>query len=434
MMIFSGRRSRCWLLGCAIGCGASLGAYAAAAAPAATGATSTAPEPADLWQAINAHSLPLVQRYATDPNAVDALGQPALLLAASRGYADIAAWLLERGADVDIRGPRNWTPLIAAAFGGHADVVALLLQHGADRSAVSADGLNALFYAIDYRYADIVDTLLATGTRADANAATAVQFQDGHSALMRAAMRNAGDIAARLLAAGAHVEQRDARGRTALFYAADYHALDVLAALQRAHANIGARDPAGNTALIAMAAKGEVDTARRLLDMHVDAAARNRAGATALAVAARAGNTDVARLLLAKADKAARTDALFAAVDGGSLPTVTALLEAGLPVDARLRSGATPLMVAARNSHAHLVDYLLQRGADAKARDNDGNDALLHALANPPVHVGMVRQLLGAGADIARTNRGGQSAAQSIAASDDAALRSVLEKGAESGP
>lgn len=380
-------------------------------------------QPADVWQAINANSLPLVQRYVTDPNAVDPLGQPALLLAASRGYADIAAWLLERGAAVDIRGPRNWTPLIAATYGGHTDLVELLLKHHADKTAVSADGLNALFYAIDYRYADIIDVLLAAG--ADANAATSPQFQDGHSPLMRAAMRNAAPIASQLMAGGAHVEQRDAQGRTALFYAAEYNALDVLAVLQRARVDVKARDSRGDTALQAMAEKGPAAIARQLLAMGVDATADNKAGDTALIIAARAGNTDVAQLLAEKSDKAARGTALFAAVEGGALPTVTTLLQLGVPVDSRDRNGATPLMIAARHSHAHLVDYLLQRGANPKLRDRKGDDALLQALENPPVHVGMAEQLIGAGADMNASNRDGRSALQLMAASTDTALQAL---------
>ena len=130
-------------------------------------------QPTDYWQAINAGSLPYVKKYFKknaadiDINAGDALGQPALLIVAGRGYVDVAAWLLAQGANIEIRGPRNWTPLIAATFSGQIDVVNLLLQHHADTDAQSADGLNALLYAIDLHHDDIVATLIAAG--ADVN-------------------------------------------------------------------------------------------------------------------------------------------------------------------------------------------------------------------------------------------------------------------------
>jgi ankyrin repeat protein len=369
-----------------------------------------AAQPADLWQAINANSLQYVQKFAKDVNAVDPLGQPALLLAAARGYADIASWLLDQGADIEVRGPRNWTPLIAATFGGHTDVVKLLLQYNASTKAVSADGLNALFYAVDYQCPDIIDVLLAAG--ADVNAATALEFQDGHSVLMRTAMHNFPLLAEKLLAAGARVEQTDRQSRTALIYAAQYDAVDTLAVLQRYRADLKLRDNDGNDALQVVALKGQLATAQWLAGQGLDLKIKNKAGDTALIIAARAGNTEVAKLLAEKSDKSARNDALFAAVQGGSLPTVQSLLELGLAVDSRSADGETPLMVAARSSHPHLVEYLLQQKADVKLRDREGNDALLSAVLNAYRHEGIVQQLLAAGADKFLRNGQGMSAAE----------------------
>ena len=370
-------------------------------------------QPADLWQAINANSLPHVQQFAKDVDAVDPLGQPALLLASARGYADIVGWLLEKGANIEVRGPRNWTPLIAATFGGHTGVVKLLLQRKASTTAVSADGLNALFYAVDYQYPDIIDALLAAG--ADVNAATAPEFQSGHSVLMRAAMRNFSALADKLLAAGARIEQTDTLGRTALIYAAQYDAVETLAVLRRHEANIRQRDGDGNDALQIVAFKGKLATAQWLVGQGGDFTAKNRAGDTALIIAARAGNTDVAKFLAERSGKSDRTAALFAAVEGGAFPTVQALLELGLPVDSLDARKATPLMIAARNSHPHLVGFLLQRGADVKLRDRHGNDALLYALLAPAVHPGIREQLIAAGAEVDRRNDAGQSAADILA-------------------
>lgn len=385
-----------------------------------------AAQPTDLWQAINANSLQYVQKFAKDVNAVDPLGQPALLLAAARGYADITAWLLDKGADIEVRGPRNWTPLIAATFGGHTDVVKLVLEHKASTKAVSADGLNALFYAVDYQYPDIMDVLLAAG--ADVNTSTSPEFQNGHSVLMRAAMRNFPALAEKLLAAGARVEQTDTQGRTALIYAAQYDAVDALAVLVRYKADIRQRDSEGNNALQVVALKGQAATAQWLVAQGIDLSAKNKAGDTALIIAASAGNTDVVKLLADKSEKSARIDALFAAVQGGSLPTVQALLESDLAVDSRNSDGATPLTIAAKNIHPHLVEYFLQRGADVKVHDRSGNDALLQALLNSPVHVGIVEQLLKAGADRTRHNDEGRSAADILAASNDKVLRDTLDK------
>lgn len=381
-----------------------------------------AAQPQDFWQAVNADALTQVKKFApADLNAVDALGQPALLLAAGRGYLDIVAWLLEQHADIEIRGPRNWTPLIAATFSGNTEVVNLLLAHHASTSARSTDGLSALLYAIDYSHIAIVDALLGAG--ADVNTVTDVQIHNAHSALMRASMRNAAAIADKLLQAGAAIDNKDALGRSALLYAAENNAIDTLTVLQRWHANLKQRDNLGNGALQVVAVKGEVGTVQWLIDHGAELSAKNLAGDSALLIAAREGNTEVARLLAGRSVKAEQNAALFAALQGGSLPTVNALLEFGVDVDVRDANDRTPLMVAAQYRHPHLIEFLLAHKAAVGARDRAGNDALLYALLTPPVHTGIVQQLLAAGADKTHRNKQGQSAAALLAASSDADLK-----------
>jgi len=67
------------------------------------------------------------------------------LIAAIRGYVDIANLLIEYGANVNeslfgIGGYRGYTPLMAAAFEGHPGVVKLLIDHGADVNAKVTEG------------------------------------------------------------------------------------------------------------------------------------------------------------------------------------------------------------------------------------------------------------------------------------------------------
>ena len=71
---------------------------------------------------------------STDPTIVDARGENAFYIACRNGHFSVAAFLLERGADVNACGyfgapARHW-----AATNGHRDVVEWLLACGADRS------------------------------------------------------------------------------------------------------------------------------------------------------------------------------------------------------------------------------------------------------------------------------------------------------------
>ena len=56
---------------------------------------------------------------------------------------EVAAVLLEAGADPNARQHGGFTPLLAAAQSGNAELVELLLRHGADQSARLPDGRSA---------------------------------------------------------------------------------------------------------------------------------------------------------------------------------------------------------------------------------------------------------------------------------------------------
>jgi ankyrin repeat protein len=58
------------------------------------------------------------------------------------------------------------------------------------------------------------------------------------------------------------------------------------------------------------------------------------------------------------------------------LPSAEALLKAGAYINARDRAGRTPLMYAVRHKQRATVNFLLQHGADASLKDNNGATAL----------------------------------------------------------
>jgi ankyrin repeat protein len=69
---------------------------------------------------------------AVDINCRDSAGRTALLEAAWNGSADIAEYLLERGADPNAADRGGFTPLMRAVEGGHLPIAAALLARGAD--------------------------------------------------------------------------------------------------------------------------------------------------------------------------------------------------------------------------------------------------------------------------------------------------------------
>lgn len=69
---------------------------------------------------------------------VNRLGWTPLHYAASKAQVDTARMLIERGAIVNAPGPDGTTPLMMAALSGKPDIVRLLLAHGADPTMFNA--------------------------------------------------------------------------------------------------------------------------------------------------------------------------------------------------------------------------------------------------------------------------------------------------------
>jgi ankyrin repeat protein len=74
-------------------------------------------------------------------------------------YADVVRFLVEHGAEVNVRQHGGWTPLQAAALHGDRALVQLLLDHGADPHVRSDDGKTAADLAASTGHNDIAAML-----------------------------------------------------------------------------------------------------------------------------------------------------------------------------------------------------------------------------------------------------------------------------------
>jgi ankyrin repeat protein len=109
----------------------------------------------------------LFARGATLDTVSDVQGSP-LSEAASLGYEELVAWLLDHGAAVDLPGQGEPT-LIEAARSGNAAIVARLLAAGADVAVVNGIGETAMHVACGEDDAlAVVEVLLAAGAPIDA--------------------------------------------------------------------------------------------------------------------------------------------------------------------------------------------------------------------------------------------------------------------------
>jgi uncharacterized protein len=160
-------------------------------------------------------------------------------------------------------------------------------------------------------------------------------------------------------------------GATALGLAAREGCLEVVEILLRARASLEACDQNEKTPLMLAAEGGHLPLVLRLLE--AGARMDHRAeGRTALDLAAIAGKIRVVRLLEARGCpgnlKKAWNEALRDAAVFGFLGKAKLAIRNGANVDCRSGGGLTPLMDAARMGHLTLAKYLLEQGADARLK------------------------------------------------------------------
>ena len=88
-------------------------------------------------------------------------GEAALHIVARRGDVPYATFLLQKGADPNIRDAKNNTPLMIAVEGGQDDVVPVLIAAKANPNLGNTAGETPLIRAVQRRDAAMIRTLLA---------------------------------------------------------------------------------------------------------------------------------------------------------------------------------------------------------------------------------------------------------------------------------
>ena len=239
---------------------------------------------------------------------------------------ELARFLIQRGATIDILNDRQETPLNRAAGGGHLDVVKLLLRGGADIEARNKSKQNAEKIAFE---------------------------------------NNKSEVAKFLAEYKSHPHVRNK-----IFSAT----------LDPAQIQIVAEEEGKSEAkktLHTVVEEGEIVLVRSFLDKGEDVNSENRYNKTPLDVAVTKGNLEVVRLLL---QRGARVDSrdnfgstpLHKAARYGHLRVSRELINHGANVNARKQDHWTPIHLSARNGHLGLVKLLLEREADVHLLNDEG--------------------------------------------------------------
>lgn len=176
-------------------------------------------------------------------------GSSALLRAAMDNRRRTAALLLERGADPNLGNGKKLNPLHAAAYNGNDRLVEILLAHGAAVDAVDATGKSPAIYAAARGFVEIVDLLVAAGVdpkRRYGHGLTLLMWAAGHS--NDTPRKDGVETVRRLLDLGADLDAVDDRGWSALMIAAERGHGEVAALLLERGADPTIKDDKGRRA------------------------------------------------------------------------------------------------------------------------------------------------------------------------------------------
>ncbi|MHC4592876.1 MAG: ankyrin repeat domain-containing protein, partial [Planctomycetota bacterium] len=338
-------------------------------------------------------------KKGADANSYDPEGYTPLFPAAREGHEEVVKLLLAHGADPNTPGLQdNQSPLLAALWSNHEETAELLLQAGADPNVQSRSGARPLRTALLTCGPNLIRSLLAAG--ADPNAGDEYGCTPLHVAALDGVRIDAAEA---LLAAGANPDAQDHNGEAPLHFAVRAANEKAARLLIASGADVDLKNAKGKTALAVVAewCPHREEFADLLLSNGADPQAVDEEGWTPLLRAAWLAAIErtiqqrepvhemmAALGYLADADALLKTflehrvepDIIVACMIGDAERVTAVLARTPQSTNARGNSGHTPLYAACWAGHEDLAERLVALGAHVNGKSIDGRTAL-HAAA-----------------------------------------------------
>lgn len=230
---------------------------------------SEVPSVIDLHEAIKSNHLDLVKRSIDQGiNIDDKIGggrESSLFLAVRYHRKDIVEFLVQCGADVNLKNEKDRTLLHEAIRKGRYDIVHVLLSVPSLKlNERSKSGKTPLHLAVITRKRDVVKALLDRGANPN------VKCSNGRSPLHWAAINGDRETADLLLAAGASINEKTNHNTTPLIFASHNRGDEIVELLVYREATVRGENADGDTALKLVASHGNVKLLTYMLDQMIE--------------------------------------------------------------------------------------------------------------------------------------------------------------------
>ncbi|KAH7160411.1 ankyrin repeat-containing domain protein [Dactylonectria estremocensis] len=313
-------------------------------------------DPPPLFQAASVGSLQVARVLLESGASVHSKaisGQPHFAEVVAKGNVPAARFLLENGADANTRAITGQVVVAQAAKDENVELVGLLLQHGANANATDIVGNPILATAVESGNTDMIELLLCKG--GNVNARTYI----GTTILEHAIAKKRVDIAKQLLAGGANAG------------ATDVHSQPILINIIR---NPLLNDDEKIEMMRLLLSKGaDPDAADRIYGLPAICHAVEMPSAAVVDELLRHGARTTVRML-------AGQTLLTYAIDLNRRDQVNVLLDHGVEINEVDGLNRTPLMLALLRLDYNLAKILVDYGANATAKANQGAVDLVKAL------------------------------------------------------
>ncbi|XP_065835605.1 putative ankyrin repeat protein RF_0381 isoform X2 [Oscarella lobularis] len=405
-----------------------------------------------------------------DVRAEDKDGEGLLHWAAFANCPKIAEQLIANGLNIELRSDRGETPFLVACRYGSAACVDLLISKGCNRLAEDRSGEGALNLSIMVKEFEMTKKLVKMGF--DVNKPCE---RNGFSSLHWAVLREKRIqiVVKFLIDNGANLEAETKAGMTPLLIAVccDDN-VDLVDFLISKGCDVWKKDRDGDGLLHLAAWRNRLKVAEYLIAIGMNIEHRNNRDETPFLLACKYGNADFVDLLISKGcnrlaesttggalalaiigrqfemtqklvklgfdvnkpcEKADGYTSLHWAVSKEGNQIVNFLIEKGANLEAKTKTGSTPIMIAVYNGNVDLLDLLISKRCDVRAKDECGHGLLVVAVWGE--RVDMFKTILRMGFDVNEKCSNGRTCLHFAASDNSASIAALLlEQGADMEP